>query len=995
MTTLWGTSMSQHMPHSAPDTAISWHWAAREPRQSRQTNWQNRSAPFQKRSHNQQGHLHQGGYPTFCTRVPETEGQPSCFALCRRIGEATKPGPDEATNLITIGQSNPSGLRGKHLEAAERGPGIWSYSETHLTSHTASSFSRALRALGRQQDRQIRIHTGHPVALRANSRWAGTWSGVLQHSDFPSRTVQTAWPDEIYRTGRLMMVRHIIEGLHMTIGTCYGYPRNPTWPAGHLLTNELLKPLTQQLVLGQSGIRLILGDFNQQEAGALDEQKIWMAQGWINAQSYAIDHFGHEWQPTSGSHSEVDQIWMSPEAAALCRKFIMQDVFSGHATIAVQLQMPHSYRMQWTWPLPSEIPWDKIADSKTDTQQLPEHTADATADLMKWAGHFETHTKQLAEAQAVHLPTNWQGRATRLKPLQQTVHTPLPKPSRQGELQLIDDTVGYTVRLWYKQARRIQSLQHAVLAAKMTPAAQLYRAELWGSIQNAEGFRPSFSHWWELRDPCFDTSPTQLPNQMPDSDSIVEIHAEFTAQFRKFEQWHNSQRLQQLKAKHERSHRLLYQELKPPRKEAVDILWHDKQHEIIATDKETNQIHVEGTLEPMDNSVWKLDDQHVVPTHFDGVVCTVPDIDLADQSNTLTQRTFVTNIEELHDTLLQHWIPKWQAQAPIEDDRWARITAFVRRFLPRLHFPLQPITLPQWKRAVRKLKTTAARGTDGIARSDLLHMTGEHTNWLLQLLDNVETGQQQWPQQWLTGIIHAIAKHDAAHTPSDYRPIHLFCTAYRLWASLRTKQTLRQMKDYVPEAAYGFLPGKETTQVWLTIQAWIEYAVNCDLRLCGLSTDLQKCFNNIERPQIFLLAEHLGISNRILRPWRSFLENFERRFCVRGTVGSPTRSTRGVAEGDPLSILAMVQINWSHHVYLEVYTPKLCCRSFVDNLCLMSQDVENLIHGMAATVSCLDLWGLSVDQAKTYVWGVDTASRKQLKLWDYAVMYDARSLADH
>ena len=105
-------------------------------------------------------------------------------------------------------------------------------------------------------------------------------------------------------------------------------------------------------------------------------------------------------------------------------------------------------------------------------------------------------------------------------------------------------------------------------------------------------------------------------------------------------------------------------------------------------------------------------------------------------------------------------------------------------------------------------------------------------------------------QTMLSGIIHAIAKHDHAHTPGDFRPIHLFAITYRLWASIGTKQTLRQMQALVPEAAYGFLPRHDTARVWMAIQTWIEHAVNFDTKLCGLSTDLNGCFNNIEAPNI-------------------------------------------------------------------------------------------------------------------------------------------------
>ena len=992
----WGLGMSQYMPHlSVHQTPeISAHWVAGDTKQfQKPVNCS--EAPFQAHCEHSTDHPNEWGHPVCCYKPSqELLSLEVSFHLGRRIGEALHPGPcTPDTCLITIGQSNPSGLRGKHLEAAQLGPGIWSYAETHLTKHTASTFQRALRALGRQADRQIRINTGNPAALRANSRWAGTWSGVLQHSDFPCREIQTSWPPELYNTGRLMMVRNIINGTHITTATCYGYPRNPTWPQGHILTNEMLKPITQQLVLGQSGIRLILGDMNQQVPGSLDEQKIWQAHGWISAQTFATEHLGHDWQPTCGSNGEVDQIWMSPEAAQLCRCFTMKDIFSGHTTIAVHLQLPQNTIHQWTWPLPSEIPWHKFTvPFDPPTKKMPTHEADPTEALKAWGRHFEQHVEQQASTHGVDLPSAWQGRASRTAPVRHVTHTPLAKASRQGEITLTNDAVGLAVRLWYKQARRIQSLQHAAAADKQTPSAQLYRAELWSSIVHASGFTPDFTTWWSHRTPEYDTSPTDWPATMPGLDDIKQIFAEFNAHFRKFESWHNAQRMQLLKAKHDQGLKQLFQDLRPPRKDSIDVLWHDKTHPVLAKDIETKQLHVEGELEPTPNSVWTLDDKPVQISNFDGVICTVDDITQVDESSVLQQRVFSASIDELQNQLLEHWRPKWKAATPIPQERWDRITAFVKRFLPRCDFQLDPITLPQWKRAVRKLKCSAARGTDGVSREDLLNMTDQHQIWLLTLLDHIEMGKQDWPKQWLTGIIHAISKHDHAHTPGDYRPIHLFVITYRLWASIRTKQTLRMLQAYMPEAAYGFLPGRETAQVWMAIQAWVEHAVNFDLPLCGISTDLQKCFNNIERPQIFLIAEHLGISERITLPWKSFLGSFERRFCIRNTVGVPETSDRGVAEGDPLSILAMVQINWCHHAYLEAYHPKISCRSFVDNLCLMTQQVDSLIEGMAATVTCLELWGLATDRDKTYVWATDSKGRQLLRAWDYAVQYDAREL---
>ena len=182
---------------------------------------------------------------------------------------------------------------------------------------------------------------------------------------------------------------------------------------------------------------------NQQEAGRLDEQKIWQAHGWISAQQFAIQHLGHEWQPTSGSKGEVDQIWMSPETASLCRKFSTQDVFSGHMTLVVHLQIPVHTVHQWTWPLPTEIPWQNFEQQVGEsTSPLPPCTGDPTTVLKAWAQHFETHVQVQADQQKVTLPAAWRGRATRTAPCKHMVHTPLAKPSREGEITLTNDAIG-------------------------------------------------------------------------------------------------------------------------------------------------------------------------------------------------------------------------------------------------------------------------------------------------------------------------------------------------------------------------------------------------------------------------------------------------------------------------------------------------------------------------------------------------------------------------
>ena len=939
----------------------------------------------------------------FCTATPNPSNLaggipyiPSEVTSQTRIGEAANPGPhfvDDDMALVTLGQSNPGGLRGKELHSAELGMGVWGYAETHLTPYTAHNFTKALRHLTRSEGRHTRILTGQHVACRTNSRWAGTWSGVVMHTDHPTHNIKLHWPIEHYNTGRIMAARHFIGGTAVLMGTVYGYPRNATWPQGHLLTNELIRTFTQDLVIGSSGIRVITGDFNYQ-AGALPDQQIWAQYGWKEAQAFGNEVLGLEWNGTTTSTSAVDQIWLSPEAQALCRYVGVRDVFAGHSTIFIQLAVPSHTNTVHYWPRPAKLPWTKLGKLSEPADTVPTFDSfdNATTAFETWGKHLEQHIEKHAKNHHVQLPANWQGRAQRTRPDVREEQNVICRPSREGELSLKHDLVGTAVRRWYTQARRLQSLVHSLRAGKQTNNARLYRIETWSAIRRAKGFVPSFIEWWEARTLHYPDSPQAFPQLIPALDDMQLLYEEFVSHFRAFEKWHQGQRQQSLKNKYDNTNHRLFADLKPPRANELDILWEDTHFEVIAHDNETGQAHISEPLEPDENAVWMIDGSFVQPCNFDGVVCTLPQDTQVTDSSVLTRRFFHHDTDSIHKQLCSHWASKWQASQPIDDEKWRRVTAFTKQYMPKLDIVLEPITEQQWRKALNRLKSQAATGPDGIARADLLAMSQDHTRWLVDMLNSIEQQTMEWPTQLLTGLITCLAKHSTAHTPSDYRPIHLFSIIYRLWGSIRTRELLRVLLPHLPEEAYGFIPGRETSQIWCSLQAWIETAIETDWHLTGLSTDVQKCFNCIEREQSQMLSAHLGIPDRVIKPWQKFLATFERRFQVRNTVSMPLTSNRGYAEGCPLSILAMIQINWAHHTYMGVYCPKVIVKSFVDNLDLLSFGAVDLMQGMACTISCLDMWGLAVDEGKTYVWSPNSEERTVLRAWSYRLVTDAAEL---
>eukprot|EP00435_Cladocopium_sp_Y103_P057880 s1104_g20.t1 len=525
--------------------------------------------------------------------------------LCgQRLGEATHPGPSE---LLTVGSTNPGGLPRKEPLAIEQGCGIWSYSETHLSSVTQKSTARALKACASKVDRHVRVHYGAPAPLRSRSNWAGTYTGVATTSDFCSKSLQVEWPAEIWSSGRVLATQHFVGNQMITVVTVYGLPRGPTWPRAASLTNDILEHITQQFVIGYQGIVLINGDFNfgPTELPCFD---VWRSYGYISAQAFALQRWAQPVSMTCKGATERDMIWMSPMASSLCRAVQVQEVFHDHASVSVQLDIQALRPTIQTWPKPRELPWDnvRIQDWHQSCAELDFHPHnDSTQTMKALAQSFESSlTGFVDELPSGTLTSAHCGRAQRLQPAMMSPSPRTCKASRPGELQLMSDTIGAAVLTWFKQMRRIQSYKHAIVADNHHASAVQYRVELWSAIRRAPGFEPSFVDWWLQQD--FAEAIGPLPLTPPTASQAVLIYQAFHHAFREFERWHLQQRQQVLLAKYDKTMKALFQDLRKPRPDQVDSFWECTSFHVTAIKEDTTSLLLHRPAPEVSTGTWSF-----------------------------------------------------------------------------------------------------------------------------------------------------------------------------------------------------------------------------------------------------------------------------------------------------------------------------------------------------------------------------------------------------
>ena len=390
----------------------------------------------------------------------------------------------------------------------------------------------------------------------------------------------------------------------VTVVSIYGLPRGPTWPRAAAITIDIMDFILKEFIIGNAGIIVIAGDFNFGPR-ELQSFEAWRAFGFCSAQDMAANHV----QPTCKGSTERDMLWLSPMAASLCSSIRVDEVFSDHASLSVELDLGILQPSIHTWPRPREIPWDQVQlqDWHQHCDHLELTLPHCSTEAMKELAHsFEQSLKGfVSDHPSESLSSAHCGRAQRLAPAKLTPTPRSCRASRPGEEHIAADTVSKAVLLWFKQLRKLQSYRHSIVAGKWHPAAVQYRSELWSSIRRSPGFEGSFDHWWLQQDFAQVLGP--LPLQPPDVNLAILIFQAFHQAYRDFERWHLQQRQQAQQARYDKTMKAIFVDLRQARPDQVDAFWDTLSFDVVAIKPDTSGVLLDKHVPPHLQGQWFKD----------------------------------------------------------------------------------------------------------------------------------------------------------------------------------------------------------------------------------------------------------------------------------------------------------------------------------------------------------------------------------------------------
>ena len=324
--------------------------------------------------------------------------------------------------------------------------------------------------------------------------------------------------------------------------------------------------------------------------------------------------------------------------------------------------------------------------------------------------------------------------------------------------------------------------------------------------------------------------------------------------------------------------------------------------------------------------------------------------------------TVTGDVEEMDSILRSKWLPIFAKHADPGKPA-PRVEPFMERFGHLIEpYPqvLPPFTTQEIIDLVAKLPSAGAGGLDGWKPSEIKRLTPGFLKLLLELFKTIEkTGK--WPDELCWASISLIPKGEGGD-PLELRPITVTPIIYRLWAALRTRHSMAWQEKWIHKGQHGARAFHSTTDAIARISMEFESAVLDGRNVQGIAVDLSKAFDNVPTGITFAVLEKIGMDDKLLRSLQGMYAQVQRRFKLGRFVGEAFRSTNGILQGCPISVMLLNALMMVMH---RAFDEDVIAESYVDDLTLLSSSTPPLQKAMDTVADFMGLTEQKVNQKKT------------------------------
>ena len=271
--------------------------------------------------------------------------------------------------------------------------------------------------------------------------------------------------------------------------------------------------------------------------------------------------------------------------------------------------------------------------------------------------------------------------------------------------------------------------------------------------------------------------------------------------------------------------------------------------------------------------------------------------------------------------------------------------------------------------ALRRCKKEKSAGEDQLPYELLQHLPKCSKKVLLEIINEIWR-EGKLPKKWKHSLILPFPKEGKDPTdPESYRPIALTTTICKVMERLISDRLAWHMesKNLFNKDQTGFRKHRNTIDQVMRICSDINDSINTNRYTIGIFIDLKKAFDMLWKTGILEKMESLGITGRIYRWVKDFME--QRTFQVK--IGDKLSNTydleNGVPQGSVVSpLLFLLAVNdfpeMTDNVKKSIFADDSSIWTTGKNLEKITKHIQKAINKIEKWSA---LWGFSLSKEKT------------------------------
>ena len=226
----------------------------------------------------------------------------------------------------------------------------------------------------------------------------------------------------------------------------------------------------------------------------------------------------------------------------------------------------------------------------------------------------------------------------------------------------------------------------------------------------------------------------------------------------------------------------------------------------------------------------------------------------------------------------------------------------IDRFIPKdLRTDLdKDFTLEEILKATTSLKNGKVPGIDGITKELYIIFWEDIGPQLLELFTYIcKSGIMG--ESMRKGVISLLFKKGDANKITNYRPLTMLCTDYKIFSKVLTNRLVSVLPFVIGSDQTCAVPGRQLNWNLQMHRDILSYSQDRNIPLIVLSLDQEKAFDRVDHGFLFRTLEKFGFGVRF-RSWlRILYTEVGSRVNVNGNLGEFFKQTRGVRQGCPAS----------------------------------------------------------------------------------------------